>query len=77
MTLRGSDKDRGKFAGEEDHSDRRIICLKQDCVKTNASSGGTDATENEKAVVLKKPRRTVMINSILISMDVIMLQTVP
>ena len=46
-------------------------------MKTNASSGGTDATENEKAAVLKKPRRTVMINSVLISMDVIMLQTVP
>ena len=29
------------------------------------------------AAVLKKPRRTVMINSVLISMDVIMLQTVP
>lgn len=29
------------------------------------------------AAVLKKTRRTVMINSVLISMDVIMLQTVP
>ncbi|WP_455154730.1 hypothetical protein [Stomatobaculum longum] len=26
--------------------------MKQDCVKTNASSGGTDATENEKAAAV-------------------------
>jgi len=56
--------------------------LKNDLFETGlcenrASLGGTDATENEKAAVLKKPRRTVMINSVLISMDVIMLQTVP
>ena len=48
------EENRGESAGEEDHSDWRIICLKQDCVKTNASSGGTDATENEKAAAVMR-----------------------